>query len=355
MFTETLFISVIIPVRNESRHIEEVLDRLLEQDYDPNKYEILVIDGRSDDDTREKVNRYAERHSNVKLLDNPKRLSSGARNIGIQNAKGNVVLLIDGHCLIDSKEILRNVNEAFRTSGADCLGRPQPLELSHANSLQLAIAAARRSPIGHHPDSFIYADKPCFSPAISVAVAYQRTLFEKVGLFDERFDAAEDCELNHRIDKAGLKCYFAPDIAVRYVPRATLSGLAGQIIRYGKGRVHLSRKHSDTFSWKSFLPAAFVAGLICGVILCLLWIILAALGHGNVGGIGFLKAACAVYVSVVALYVAIITFESIRIAVKMKQAFYVYHLPPVFATLHLASGWGLLKEALFPTVRFEKE
>ncbi|MCL2304301.1 MAG: glycosyltransferase family 2 protein [Planctomycetaceae bacterium] len=342
-----LFISIIIPVRNESLHIEEVLDRLLEQNYDPAKYEILVIDGQSDDDTWEKVARYVEKYPQVRLLDNPKRLSSAARNVGIQNAKGDAVLLIDGHCIIDSKEMLRNVDAAFQSSGADCLGRPQPLELSQAGAMQLAIAAARRSPIGHHPDSFIYAGKACFSPAISVAVAYRKEVFEKIGLFDERFDAAEDCELNHRIDKAELKCYFSPDIAVRYVPRATLSGLAKQLIRYGKGRVRLSRKHPETFSWKSFLPAAFVAGLILGVVLCLLWGLLASSGLGHT----LLKAACFLYLGIVAFYLIVVFGESFRLAFSLRKWFYYFLLPPVFVTLHIASGWGVLKETLFPTER----
>ncbi len=339
-----LFISVILPVRNESRHIEEVLDHLLEQDYDPEKYEILVIDGRSDDDTREKAQRYVDKHANIRLLDNPVRLSSGARNVGVKNARGDVLLVVDGHCIIDAKMILRHVDAAFRESGADCLGRPQPLELSHADAMQLSIAAARRSPIGHHPDSFIYAGQPCFSPAISVAVAYRKEVFEKVGLFDERFDAAEDCELNHRIDKAGLKCYFTPDIAVRYVPRGTLSGLAKQLIRYGKGRVRLSRKHPETFSWKSFLPAAFVIGLICGVFFCLTLLLSAAFGFGSA-----LWPVCILYGGIVALYVAIILIESFRIAWKMRKAFYFFLLPGVFATIHIASGWGLLKEILTPS------
>ena len=343
-----LFISVIIPVRNESSHIEEVLDRLLEQNYDSDKYEILVIDGRSDDDTCEKVAQYAEKHPQVRLLDNPKRLSSGARNVGVQNARGDVVLLVDGHCIIDSKEMFRNVDAAFQSSGADCLGRPQPLELSHAGAMQLSIAAARRSPIGHHPDSFIYAGQPCFSPAISVAVAYRKEVFEKVGLFDENFDAAEDCEFNHRIDQAGLKCYFTPDIAVRYVPRATLGGLAKQLIRYGKGRVRLSRKHPETFSWKSFLPAVFVAGLILGVILCLLWGLSALLGMQHSPGIGLLKFACCTYIGIVAFYSAVVFLESFRIAFSLRKSFYYFLLPPVFVTIHVASGWGLLKEYLLP-------
>ena len=361
MENSPLFISVMIPVRNESKHIAEVLDRLLEQDYPADKFEILVLDGRSEDNTREIVVKYGEKHPNVRLLDNPKRLSSGARNIGIQNAAGDVVLLVDGHCIIDSKLILSKTDEAFRQSGADCLGRPQPLELSHANPMQLAIAAARRSPIGHHPDSFIYAGKSCFSPAISVAVAYRKDAFEKVGLFDERFDAAEDCELNHRIDKAGLKCFFTPDIAVRYVPRATLGGLGKQLTRYGKGRVRLSRKHPETFSWKSFLPAAFIGGIFAGIILCVCLFAFLITGIATpadcctISVFGFLELGCTIFAAVLCLYAAIVIFESVRIAIQNRRLYYCFYLPAVFATIHLSSGYGLLKEIIFPEAKIKPE
>ncbi len=349
-----LTISVIIPVRNEALHIEDVLNHLLEQDYDPERFEILVIDGESTDATREKVQPYVEKHANVRLLHNPKRLSSAARNVGVQNAKGDVVLLVDGHCLIDSREMLKNVAAAFETSGADCLGRPQPLELSHASRLQLAIAAARRSPIGHHPDSFIYAGKPCLSPAISVAVAYRKEVFEKVGLFDERFDAAEDCEFNHRIDRAGLKCYFVPDIAVRYVPRASLGGLARQLERYGKGRIRLARKHPETFSWKGFLPAMFLMGLFLGPLFCFAYLLAGLRGAGT-NTLFWLHIPVAVYLTVIGLYVLIVLGESLRIAAKSRNFSLLPYLPAVFATIHLTSGDGLLQEILFPGVRIRPE
>ena len=53
----------------------------------------------------------------------------------------------------------------------------------------------------------------------SVAIAYRREVFERVGLFDESFDACEDVEFNHRIARAGLTCYFTPRVQVRYFPR----------------------------------------------------------------------------------------------------------------------------------------
>ncbi|MGO9112639.1 MAG: glycosyltransferase family 2 protein [Thermoguttaceae bacterium] len=327
----TLFISVIVPVRNEARFIEQTLAYLVNQDYDPNRFEILVVDGQSTDGTPALVTKLAEAHANVRLFDNPRRLSSAARNIAIRHALGDVVLLVDGHCELADHHYLQKLAAAFDHSGADCIGRPQPLDIAGASSLQRAIAAARSSRLGHHPDSFIYSSKEQFVPAISVAVAYRRAIFERVGYFDESFDACEDVELNHRIDRAGLKCYFTPEVAVHYAPRDTLRGLFRQLVRYGRGRVRLLRKHPETFSVLPLVPGLFVAGLLLGPLAGLVWAPLAV-----------------VYFAALLLYAAILLAGSIAVARHANDYRLVCWLPLVFATVHAGSGTGLLWELLRP-------
>ena len=258
------FISVVVPVRNEARFIGGTIDQLVGQDYPAERFEVLVVDGRSTDSTREIVAAMAAARTNVRLLDNPGRLSSAARNIGLGEARGEVIVVVDGHCELDGPGYLRDVADAFERSGADCLGRPQPLDVTGASPLQQAVAAARSSWLGHHPDSFIYSAAEQFVPAKSVAVAYRRHVFDRVGPFDESFDACEDVELNHRIDRAGLSCFFTPKIRIRYFPRSSLRGLFHQLARYGRGRVRLIRKHPETFSAGGFIPAAWLAGLMHG-------------------------------------------------------------------------------------------
>ena len=341
-----IHLSVIIPVRNEAEHIAGVLDRLLEQDYDSGKLEIIVVDGLSEDQTPQIVHEYVQKHPNlIRSFTNPKRLAAPARNIGIQNARGEAVLIVDGHCVIDNKDMLRNVSEAFERTGADCLGRPQPLEMANATSLQWAIATARRSPLGHHPDSLIYSDQPQFAPASSVAVAYRKSVFEKVGYFDENFDAAEDVEFNTRCDAVGLKCYFEPAIAVRYVPRKTFKELGRQMQRYGRGRVRLLRKHRHTFSWKSFAPAFLVLG-IWFVSLCAC---LAVISHDFFGGNSFYTLISLISALMfVGLYFLVNCAESVRLALKQKRSDILFLLPGVFSTIHTNYGYGVLREFFFP-------
>jgi succinoglycan biosynthesis protein ExoA len=323
------FISVIVPVRNEARFIARTLDGLLGQDYPPDRFEVLVADGFSDDATRAIVGDYAARHPNVRLLDNPVRWSSGGRNQAVRAARGDVVLLIDGHSQIDGANHLYEIADAFSRSGADCLGRPQPLDVTGASTFQRAVGAARSCWLGHHPDSYIYANQEGFVPPLSVAVAYRREVFERVGLFDEGFDACEDVDFNHRVARAGMTCFFTPRIAARYVPRGNLRGLFRQMVRYGRGRVRLARKHPETLSLRSLAPGAFLAGLLAGPLLGLLspWLALAYFGG-------------------LALYAAVVLLVSLAVAARARRLGMLPWLPLVFAAIHLGAGTGILSEAV---------
>ncbi len=323
------FISVIVPVRNEARCVRHTLEQLLAQDYPAGRFEVLVADGRSTDATRDIVRAVAARHGNVRLLDNPGGWSSAGRNVAVRAARGDILLLVDGHCELGNPNYLADLAAAFARSGADCVGRPQPLDVAHASALQRAVAAARSSPLGHNPASFIYSSFEGFVKPQSVAVAYRRGVFERVGLFDESFDACEDVEFNHRIDKAGLRCFFTPRVAVRYHPRATLAGLFRQMVRYGRGRVRLLRKHPETFGVGCFVPAAFVLGVAIGPALAWLSPWLAALYAGGVG-----------------LYALVVTLASLCLAVRARDVRLLPWLPLVFLAIHFGAGAGLLLEGV---------
>jgi succinoglycan biosynthesis protein ExoA len=263
----------------------------------------------------------------VRLLFNPKRLASAARNLGVRHGHGDIFVIIDGHCDVTRRDYLWQVVQAFRRSGADCLGRPQPLEIASPNAIQQAIALARRSWLGHNPSSFIYSSQEQFVRASSVAVAYRRHVFDRVGLFDERFDACEDVEFNHRVDQAGLSCFFTPAIGVTYHPRASLIALIYQLGRYGRGRIRLARKHAEALS----LPA--IAPMLCGLFL-------AATG---VLGLWFPMMATA-FCCCVLLYAAVLCGTSVALALRSFQPESLVWLPLVFLSIHTGFAWGTLSE-----------
>ncbi|MCA9200531.1 MAG: glycosyltransferase family 2 protein, partial [Planctomycetales bacterium] len=296
---DQILISVVIPVRNESQHIASTLQMLLNQDFDPGRYELLAVDGNSTDDTCALVRSLAAQHPQIRLLANPRQWSSAGRNVGVRAARGQIIVVIDGHCQIPTPQYFQHLAEAFADESIDVVGRPQPLTVEGASTLQKAIAAARASRIGHHPDSLIYSNQAQIAPAMSVGAAYRRRVFDKIGYFDEQFDACEDVDFNYRADQAGLRCLFDPKVAVHYFPRRTLHQLFHQLARYGRGRIRMLRKHPETFSWKSLAPAAVVGSFPCALALtCTVpygWLLLLALtcGYALLVGLGSAFAAIA--------------------------------------------------------------
>jgi succinoglycan biosynthesis protein ExoA len=317
-------VSIIIPVRNEAPHLCRTLRRLADQDFPATDFEILVVDGRSDDGTPEIVGELRSTIPNLYLFDNPKRWASAGRNVGLRHAGGKYVVIVDGHCQVRDRQFLRNLVDAFEASGADTLGRPQPLKCDHPTPFQRAVAAARTSWLGHNPDSDIYSDEAKFVPADNVAVAYRRDVFDLMGEFDESFDACEDVEFNTRVRRAGLTCYFTPAVTVEYEPRGTLGGLFYQMARYGRGRARLARKCPATVTMPSLVPPA-----------CLVMLML-----GGLAGLAWWPLGLAAIASL-AVYLFVVLAESLRLG---RASAPMSRLPVAFAAIHVGFGWGYLRE-----------
>jgi len=261
----SIFVSIVLPVLNEGKHLNKVLQALLDQEYPPDKYEIIVVDGGSTDDTVLLATELGRARQNIRVLQNLARLSSAGRNIGARAAVGDVVLFVDGHCEIPDPFLLRNLSELFGNTSVDVICRPQPLEQPDQKGLAKAIALARSSWLGHNPSSFIFSttDEGFVDPDSSGA-AYRKRVFDRIGYYDESFDACEDVDFNLRARKAGLRAFTSPRVTVRYYPRENLGSLLRQMYRYGFGRARLFLKHpKDTASGAIMLgaPPILIAGL----------------------------------------------------------------------------------------------
>jgi succinoglycan biosynthesis protein ExoA len=150
-------------------------------------------------------------------------------------------------------------------------------------------------------------------------------------LFDESFDACEDVEFNHRVAKAGFRCFFTPRVQVRYMPRASLSGLFQQMVRYGRGRIRLLRKHKDTASVSCMIPAVFLCGLAVGPLtVASPWLLIA-------------------YLCGLGLYALVVLCFSMALAWQARNLQVVHRLILVFPIIHLGAGAGLLQELIFGT------
>ncbi|MBX3397740.1 MAG: glycosyltransferase family 2 protein [Gemmataceae bacterium] len=322
----TVGVSVIVPVRNESRSIRATLQSLLTQEFPTEEFEVIVADGCSTDDTVPIVRELQRDHPNLKLVHNPNRWSSAGRNLGLRQMTGRVAVVVDGHCHVPDRSYLRNVIKAFAASGADCLGRPQPLDAPDPTPFQAAVSIARSSRLGHNPDSDIFSNEAKFVEPQSTAVAYRREVFDTIGFFDPRFDACEDVEFNQRVHDAKLTCYFTPDIRIVYDPRSTPKGLFRQLGRYGAGRARLAAKHPRSLTLPALVPPLWCVWVVVGAALAFLhpYFSLAYLGS-------------------IALYASTILGASLWIG-RGQPASVRVRLPLVFLAIHFGFAAGFLGE-----------
>jgi GT2 family glycosyltransferase len=317
---------VIVPVRNESRSVERTLRLLLTQDFPPADFEVIVADGASTDDTVPRVRRLQAEFPNLRLVFNPERLASAGRNTAIRHATKDVVVIVDGHCHVPDRTYLKHLSAAFAASGADCLGRPQPLDVENPTPFQRAVSAARSSRLGHNPDSDIYSNEAKFVPPQSTAVAYSRKVFATIGLFDQAFDACEDVEFNERVHAANLTCYFTPAVKIVYEPRGTFRALFYQLGRYGGGRAKLACKHPKSLSLPALVPP--------------LWAVWALLGGVLGAAVPYLGS---VWLASLALYAVVLLGAGAALG-RGRPLGVAVRIPMVFVAIHFGFAWGFWKE-----------
>lgn len=314
-------VSVVIPVRNEEEHIARCLQSVVDQDYPKDLMEVFVVDGMSEDSSREIITDFARRYPHVKLLHNPDRAATFGLNMGIIEAKGQVIARVDGHCTIQ-RDYINSCVKALRETGAQNVGGlMRPVGTTF---LEKAIAFAMSHPFGVGGGKFHYSQKEMFADTVYLGT-YKREVFDKIGLFDEKAHYSEDDELNYRLIKSGGKIFLDPRIKSQYHPRSSLSALWRQYHNYGRGKVRTIKKHGRPASWRHVIPASFVVSVIGSFILYAIhplfwWLIAVVCGS----------------------YIVASTLVSARISYREGWK-YLPILPIVFATLHFGYGIGFLR------------
>lgn len=324
------YLSVIIPVRNERQLLPGLIDRLLEQNYPPELFEILVVDGRSTDGTGDLIaRRYNKRRVRVRVIDNPRRCAAAGRNLGIRAAAGDAMMFLSARCEIPSKELLSLTAEVLETvPEAACLCQPRPLRAAAGTRTGEAIAQVWTSWLGRRvdlPELAGFVDTP------EGATIYRRGLFEKAGFFDESFDACEDEDFNIRLWKSVIQGYCDPRLAVYDRPRGTVRAFWRQMIRYGRGTSRLMRKHPQQARVAQIAPLTVVLAILLGL---LAWSQLP------------LSPALAMTLPL-ALFPAAVFVAAVQLGTRhgLKTA---WKAPWIFAAIYCGQGIGLFWEYAFP-------
>lgn len=255
-------VAVIMPVRNEAAFIDQSLGAVLSQTVPPD--DVIVVDGHSDDGTPDAARSVGRaHHADLTVIDNTQRIVPVSMNLGLALTTADVVIRVDGHCVIAHDYVERCLASLAET-GAECVGGP--METIGETPVAAAIAAAQSSKFGVGGVAFRTSESPGLVDTLAFG-AYRREVFDRIGGFDEDFVRNQDDELNLRLTRAGGRIWMDPTIRSTYFSRGDLLGLWRQYHGYGFYKVRVMRKHRTVPSPRHLVPAAFVAGTSTAVVL----------------------------------------------------------------------------------------
>ncbi len=310
-------VSVVLPVRNEERSLEACLRSLVAQDLPPDRFEILIVDGRSTDRTRSIAAAWAARDPRIRVLDNPGRIAPTALNIGVREARGSIIARMDGHAVAPPDYLSRGV-EVLAATGAWSAGG-QMVRVGRSPATR-AIAAVTMSPFGVGDAAHNFSTAPMWAETVFLGM-WPRWVFERVGLFDEELVRNQDDELSYRIREAGGRIRFDPRIAIEYEPRASLGHLFSQYRQYAMWKVRVWQMHPASLRWRHWVPMLWVGTMAVGA------------------GLGFLvRPGWLVAAGAAGAYLVVVGAGAWRLA--SRAGLPAGRLLATFACLHLAYGLG---------------
>jgi succinoglycan biosynthesis protein ExoA len=318
-------ISIIIPCRNEERYIAECLDSVLSFDLPAQvEIEVFVMDGMSTDGTVEIVRTAAVGDPRVKVRSNPGRVQSSALNLALQESRGEWIMRLDAHSSYP-REYLRLCLETAKRTGADNVGGVV-VTLPGDDSYQARVVQALTTHrFGVGGAGFRLGGGEGRADTVPFGF-FKRSLFERIGFFDERLVRAQDYEFNRRIIASGGTVWRNPDIRVWYHNQPTLRGFfRKQIGKDAPYNVYMWYVAPYAFTWRHGITGLFAGGVIGGA--C------AAIRH---------RRFRLVYAGVLALYAALAVASSIQQAIRYGVARHVVCLPWCFGAFHLSHGLGIL-------------
>jgi glycosyltransferase involved in cell wall biosynthesis len=307
-------VSVILPILNEERDLNQCITAILQQDY-PSDIEIILALGPSIDKTTVIAEKLSAADKRIKLVNNPSGQTAAGLNLAIAMSSYEILCRIDGHSEISS-DYIKTAVEIMNKTGAVNVGG-----LMFADSkkgLQRTIAQAMRSKLGVGSSKFHTGGSAGESETVYLGT-FKKSAVVAAGGFDERYIRAQDWELNHRLRRNGGLIWFDPRLVVTYRPRNTFRKLAKQYFQYGRWRRVITRQHQNTANFRYLAPPI-------AVLVILLSIFFAVLVNP-------------VFITPIFIYFASLIVGSIFIGKKIADKLL---MPLVLATMHLSWGIGFI-------------
>lgn len=318
-------VSVIVPCRNERRHIEAFCGNVVAQVLPEHwSLQVVIADGMSDDGTRDCLQRLSAADPRIQFIDNPQLIASTALNRALACARGEVIVRMDVHTEYSSDYIAECIAVLAETGADNVGGAWHAVGDPHAGPMQQAVAAAFQSrwvaggALSRRLDFDGWVDTVYLG-------CWPRSVFDRFGGFDESLARNQDDEHNLRLVRGGGRVWQSSRIRSSYHPRASLALVVRQYVQYGYWKPFVMRKHRQPASLRHLVPALFVATLIL------------------LGAMALLGAGPWPLVACLLLYLGAVSLMSVVVAVRADLPVRAStRVPFVIVAYHLAYGAGSL-------------
>lgn len=323
-----MIISIISPVFNEEKYIHQTIKSFLEQEHTSFDVEILLCDGMSTDKTRDIIKSYAEQYANIRLIDNPKRKTPFAFNIGIKEARGEYVAILGAHSAYNKNYLQACYNELIATNSIACSGRV--ITQSAFDTLEAKLCEwAMLSQFGVSGNSFRLM-KEGYTHSVNFPVVKKEALLS-LGGYNEMLERNQDNDMNQRLIDAGYQLYCTWKTKCFYRPPATLNKLFKYGYRGGFWNAKSFFAHKKSMRIHHFIPFFFVVALLTTFTL---------------GVVEFVLGKSSYFFSLFSLIVFFHLLAGLffsAISLKYESDSRKIFLPFVFFLFHFSYGWGTVK------------
>lgn len=316
------FVSVVIPSKNEDKFIGLCLDSFINNDYPKDRLEILIVNGQSTDNTKKIAEIYVKKYPYFRVLENPRQITPAGLNVGIKASKGKIVIVASGHATYEKSYISKCVKYSIEHK-ADNVGGVTKNIPAKNTYIAKAIALSLSSVFGAGNSHFRTGVKDFKWVDAVFGCCYRREIFDKIGFYNEKFIRSQDMEFNLRLKKSGGKILLAPDIITYYYPSSSLKDFWKKNFGDGVWATYPIKLTKTRLKLRHYIPFFFVFSLIATGVL----------------GI-FFELFYWLFLLILFSYVAVNFYFSAQIAFREKNIKFMFLMPAVFSTRHVAYGLG---------------